>query len=137
MLRKLWWIPMPIITRSRAGLTKYALVCAVMAALVMPGAAEEGAYTAEQAERGQEVFRMQCAACHGDTLVTAFEKYSTALKFYHFISGAMPRHAPGSLTEQEYLDLVAYFLDRAEFPQGNSELTADRATLEEITIKDR
>ena len=39
-----------------------------MAGAQAPASVLAGAYTAEQAKRGQDVYTKECAACHGDTL---------------------------------------------------------------------
>jgi hypothetical protein len=36
----------------------------------------------------------------------------------------MPLGRPGSLTRQEYLDILAYVLQKNAYPEGPSELTA-------------
>jgi hypothetical protein len=36
----------------------------------------------------------------------------------------MPRDTPGSLTDRQYIDIVAYVLEFNNFPQGTKELTA-------------
>lgn len=33
-----------------------------------PASVWDGAYTQDQAERGEALYRQQCATCHGDTL---------------------------------------------------------------------
>lgn len=38
------------------------------------------------------------------------EKFSTAAGLYAYISTAMPRHAPGTLSSQEYLNITAYLM---------------------------
>jgi len=73
------------------------------------------------ADAGREVFARECAECHGargeglvgpvligeDTNLPAF---GTAEGLYEFISQGMPLDAPGSLPEQEYLEVLAFLL---------------------------
>ncbi len=95
-------------------------------------AAAAFAYTAEQAERGQKVFAANCAECHGadghggrvpDSIKGyagmrvppvagpgALPHMATAENVYTFIKQHMPLQKPGSLTDQDYLDIVAFDL---------------------------
>lgn len=61
-------------------------------------------------------------ALRGPGTLTAFADGSS---LYHFIRAAMPRHAPGSLDDDVYLDLTVMLLAlRGEIPAGAS-LSAD------------
>lgn len=46
----------------------------------------------------------------------------------------MPLADPGSLTEVQYLDLMAYFLEVNGYPSGLSPLNADDIVLKHIRI---
>jgi PQQ-dependent dehydrogenase (methanol/ethanol family) len=46
----------------------------------------------------------------------------TAAPLYDFISRQMPQNSPGSLSQQQYLDVTAYILSRNGFPSGNTPL---------------
>jgi len=96
----------------------------------------DGVYTAEQAVRGRSVYNARCAECHMTDL--AGHEYAGALAGYGFqlkwqdaslgellgrIRG-MPLGRPGSLSPGEYLDIVAYILQKNAYPEGQSELTA-------------
>lgn len=96
----------------------------------------DGVYTAEQAARGRAVYNVRCAECHMTDL--AGHEYAGALAGYGFqlkwqdaslgellgrIRG-MPLGRPGSLSPAEYLDIVAYILQKNAYPGGQSELTA-------------
>jgi hypothetical protein len=48
----------------------------------------------------------------------------------------MPQTEPGSLSQQAYLDIVAYILQRNEYPAGSDELTADRIATIRVTRKE-
>jgi quinoprotein glucose dehydrogenase len=98
-----------------------------------------GVYTAEQAGRGRAAYQQHCAECHMADL--AGHEYAGALAGYGFqlkwqdasvaeLLGrvrSMPLGRPGSLTPQEYVDIVAYVLQRNTYPAGESELTAKSA----------
>ncbi len=76
---------------------------------------------ASYADSGKSVFAASCAKCHGDqgqgitgpVLIgpdASLTKYTTAQGLLSFISSAMPLDAPGSLTHQEYLQLLCWLL---------------------------
>ena len=46
----------------------------------------------------------------------------------------MPEDGPGRLSDQEYTDVVAYLLDRSDYPAGENELSTDKAELDRIMI---
>ncbi len=73
------------------------------------------------ADAGREVFARECAECHGaqgeglegPVLIgenTNLPAFGTAEGLYEFISQGMPLDAPGSLPEQEYLEVLAFLL---------------------------
>jgi S-disulfanyl-L-cysteine oxidoreductase SoxD len=99
----------------------------------------DGVYTAEQATRGQTVFTNVCATCHrsdltgngsttpalaGAKFVDRWREDTLAPLFDHMRT-RMPRTAPGTLQENNYLDLLAFVLQTNTFPPGSSELTPD------------
>jgi S-disulfanyl-L-cysteine oxidoreductase SoxD len=70
---------------------------------------------------GSEVYAAECAQCHGDRgqggtgpVVIGGNKriasYQTTERLYDYVSRTMPFDAPGSLTEQQYWDAIAYLL---------------------------
>jgi mono/diheme cytochrome c family protein len=101
-----------------------------------PTSVTAGVYTAEQAARGRGAYDAHCAECHMPDL--AGHEYAGALAGYGFqlkwqdapladLLGrmrGMPLGRPGSLTRQEYLDILAYVLQKNAYPEGPSELTA-------------
>lgn len=103
-----------------------------------PAPAGGGAFfTEQQAARGRDVFRSVCSECHYTTEFSSDDfRYSwrrrTADDLHGYIRDAMPEDAPGSLSAQEYLDIMAYILDLNEYPTGSTELTA--AVLPQISL---
>lgn len=93
----------------------------------------EAWFTSEQAERGQDEYAQHCAACHGDDLQgdpplvgDAFlAGYETVGEFFDYTRESMPEGDPGSLDDDTYADVIAFILDRNEFPSGDDELDAD------------
>jgi quinoprotein glucose dehydrogenase len=95
----------------------------------------DGVYSAEQANRGRATYAVRCAECHMADL--AGHEYAGALAGYGFqlkwqdatlaeLLGrirSMPLGRPGSLTSPEYLDILAYILQKNSYPDGAVELT--------------
>lgn len=95
----------------------------------------DGVYSAPQAARGQEVYKTQCAECHGaalegtigsplagDTFLSNWSARPLA-GFVDKIQKTMPFNLPGSLTRRESTDLAAYILQAGKFPAGKADLT--------------
>jgi mono/diheme cytochrome c family protein len=106
-----------------------------------------GVYTDAQATRGEAVYAMQCSRCHRDDLSGAggvligshfMQEWSedSLGSFYKTLRQTMPANAPGSLSDPEYLFLVAYVLQKNEFPSGAKELTADALPAIRVEGKD-
>lgn len=129
---------------------------AVLAGLVGAGVAAQGpgktvadgVYTAEQAKRGAMAYADQCAACHGEKLEgngamppLAGEDFAkmwsgrTVAELFEKTHTTMPMTAPGTLTEQQTADIVAYMLQVGSHPAGTSELPASLEPLKAITFK--
>ena len=96
-----------------------------------------GVYTAEQATRGADAYAGMCTGCHtpaahmGDVFVSNWAGRPVA-DFYGFISAAMPKADPGSLTPDEYAAIVAYILKLNGLPAGREPLPANEAALQKI-----
>jgi alcohol dehydrogenase (cytochrome c) len=100
----------------------------------------EGVYTRAQAQRGQQVFEQACAMCHliEDHIGTSFDvKWSnhTLGDIYEQIALTMPPASPGSLPPDGYASVLAYFLSRSGYPQGSTDLPADRDVLRGIRAR--
>ena len=50
-------------------------------------------------------------------------------------SGTMPEDNPGSLKQQEYGDILAYFLALNEYPAGDTELPGNAAAMAAIKVE--
>ena len=99
-----------------------------------------GVYTAAQAERGKKTFAEKCTTCHepsrfsGDTFHEAWD--GKAMKeLWDVASGTMPEDNPGSLKQQEYGDILAYFLALNEYPTGDTELQGDASAMAAIKVE--
>ena len=102
-------------------------------------AATMASFTDDQADRGREVFRSQCTECHSSSEFSDSQfqfKWSRrhAGSLFQLIQTQMPETAPGSLTDEETVDLVAYILRMNGFEPGASELSSDRSVLDAISL---
>ena len=106
--------------------------------------ADQGVYTSAQAARGALVFEAHCVTCHregGTAPVLSGERFtksfadSTLLAVFTTIQTTMPRQAPASLTDAEYVDALAHLLKMNGYPDGMTELM--RAGLGDIKVPGR
>lgn len=111
----------------------------MVAGLLFAGAvsaAGPGAYTTAQAASGATIYAAHCSQCHGVNLEgqsgpalvgAVFKKYigntGTTASLYDFIRRQMPADKPGSLSQQNYLDVTAYLLSRNGYPAGSTALS--------------
>ena len=106
----------------------------------------DAVYTSAQAERGQQVYEANCVSCHlaemdgsanptagargaplvGTRFVQDFGEAKVSALF-NKMKRDMPSGKPGTLTDQEYLDVAAYVLQRNSFPSGAAEMTVEIA----------
>ena len=128
---------------------------AAVALALLPAAAHaqdstsvwDGAYTEEQATRGEGAYERECATCHladllGDGIAPALVGAAFDFRWsdlsvgdmFVAIRATMPQGAPASLSPQAYADIVSYLLQRNDFPAGDSELPSDEAALNAIIL---
>jgi hypothetical protein len=97
--------------------------------------ADQGVYTTAQAVRGATVFEAHCVSCHregGTAPVLAGARFTksfadaTLLSVFTTIQTTMPRNAPNSLSEAEYVDALAQLLKLNGYPDGMTELAVAR-----------
>ena len=108
----------------------------------------DGVYTAAQSERGKEAYAVHCSSCHTDDLSG---KSAPALKgeqfmenwredsvksLFTFIQTTMPNRAPGTLTDETYLDILTHIFAVNMFPAGSKELGPDALGSIRIVGKD-
>jgi mono/diheme cytochrome c family protein len=130
---------------------------AVWVAILLPGFGSPGwsqtrsaastwdrVFSEAQASRGRQQYEAHCASCHGEDLTGREGRSLVGSQFWQswgedslqslfaYMKTSMPHGAPGSLAPQAYVDLVAYVLQKNEYPAGSEELTAER--LPEIRV---
>jgi mono/diheme cytochrome c family protein len=97
----------------------------------------------EAAAAGEPVFASHCAGCHGVTggggrapaIIGAsahLEKYNTAQGLLDYVSTAMPANTPGSLSHQDYLNVVSYLLVQND--DVSAEASFDETKLGNISL---
>jgi len=111
----------------------------------------DGVYTPQQAARGDPLYIRTCSHCHQSDLSGGADgapelrgaaflsrwRNRSLWDFYRLITDTMPDDAPGSLTRQQTIDVVAFLLRKNLMPAGSDELPADRETLERIAVAEQ
>jgi mono/diheme cytochrome c family protein len=131
----------------RRPLVLIALMLAGGMGFAVPAASQaHGDYTSTQAMHGARVFSNHCAACHGAELqgqtgpalagssfggLLQYSKMSSS-QLFEFISTQMPKDAPGSLSTQQYLDVLAFILSKNGYPAGDDALS--RSSLDQVKL---
>ena len=107
----------------------------------------DGVYSAEQAQRGQPLYKEQCVACHGEKLegvigpMLAGEAFVAAwggrslAELVDKIQNTMPLTAPMTLTRPQSFDITAYVLQAGSFRSG--QVALDEAALKQVTFPAR
>ncbi|MGE4054594.1 MAG: c-type cytochrome [Vicinamibacterales bacterium] len=108
----------------------------------------DGVYSADQATRGEAGFRQNCSSCHGVDLAgaeggppltgTEFNerwKGMTLNDLFILMKSTMPQSSPGSLSDKEYIDILAFILLKGEFPDGTADLVPEEGSLSQITYQ--
>ena len=114
----------------------------------------DGVFTEPQARRGEAVYTGACGFCHGHRLngapddpdmrstpplararfLRVWEGRSLATLF-EYTRATMPEDNPSSLTEQEYVGVIAYMLTVGGMPAGDAELQPDLQSLARVVIR--
>ena len=113
----------------------------------------DGVYTADQATRGQALYKTHCGYCHRDDLIGGgSEAGAPALKgpiftirwrdqpiadMFVTIGTTMPQNKPDTLTPQVVIDIISFLLERNNMPPGTTELPADLEALKSVFMEYR
>lgn len=113
------------------------LIALVYSPLLWGQQLQQASYSDSQAASGQTLYAQNCAACHLPDLTGSFE--APALNDSNFrnnwsnrnvaelvdlLRRTMPPQAPASLTEQQYVELIAYLLSENDIASGSNDLVA-------------
>lgn len=96
-------------------------------------------FTAAQAARGRDEFGVQCGECHATSEFRGRDflfrwRRRTAWDFYRNVTETMPENAPGSLSDQQYVDVIAYVLSLNGHAAGDIELVATQEALDRLPV---
>jgi mono/diheme cytochrome c family protein len=103
-----------------------------------------GVYTVAQAGRGDKLFQEKCASCHapdasgGDAPALKGNDFAvnwndlTLADLYDRIHVSMPMDAPGTLSTQQVVDVLAFLLKSGAYPAGEADLPTDVARLKSV-----
>jgi mono/diheme cytochrome c family protein len=125
-----------------------ALGVSIAGAAVAQDAAPAAVYTADQATAGAQVYVAQCATCHGNAMegvagpalkgpqfkAMAQGEGMNAQSLLEVISQSMPQSDPGSLTPDQYNQVVAYILQQNGYPAGSTPLSPNAADLKSLDL---
>ena len=114
-----------------------------------PASVWAGAYTPDQARRGEAIYRQECSTCHGQALTGNGEEGAplsgptftsnwnglTVGDIFERIRITMPTTRPGKLTRQQNADVLAFILSVNKFPAGKAELPPDAPRLKLIRFE--
>ena len=136
-----------------------AAAMATMAVLTVPAAAQvsiwSGVYTDAQSKRGQTLYSGACSQCHGPKLNGAAQSDQppspaiaragflrkwdgkTVAELFKYVKEMMPTDNPGTLSDQQAIDSIAYMFAVSEIPAGDKELPPDPKVLEGVAIGEK
>ncbi|MEZ5293726.1 MAG: cytochrome c [Vicinamibacterales bacterium] len=130
--------PASLMFLSAAALAAASWIAVLDARAAQMKNASEGVYTEAQATRGRDLYDSSCASCHelskfkGPDFMNAWsDKPMTEL---HTAVMSMPMDAPGSMSPQEYADIIAYFLNLNGYKAGSAELAGTEDAIKAIKI---
>ena len=98
-----------------------------------------GVYTTEQAAKGKDVHGAACLSCHKAAEFMGEKFWSTLvdrplLEFFKYIKSDMPQDNPGSLSDDDYVNVIAYIFSLNTMPAGQKPLASDTTTLAKIKV---
>jgi len=135
-------------TRQIAGaLWLGSIVTVAIAQKPTPPSVLTGAYTEEQATRGQALYLDHCLECHGETMAGLDQApplvgpqfganwNGEPLSALAGRIGTMPPNSPGSLSQGESVDVLTYILWYNGLPIGEVPLSAEQTVLATTTFQ--
>jgi len=113
-----------------------AIVGVVLVAATV-GAQPARAFPPDQVTRGEGVWKSVCAECHGPDSTNldaplllhpdSLRRFPTAAAAHKYVSESMPSETPGSLTQEEYWDVLAFLLAQSSVGAGEAPLGPETA----------
>lgn len=133
--------------RTRLNLTAVALAVCVPALVnaqeppvPAPAPAPAALFSASQVERGEKVHNNVCSNCHatGEFVNPRFAEAwneRPVFELFEQLRTTMPQDNPGSLSRQDYIDVVGYLLKLLGSEIGQQELPPEDSILKAARIK--
>ena len=131
--------------KVRWGIASLLLVQAFILVSAQGKTTLDGVYTAAQSARGQNIYADSCTSCHGDDLSGGGQTPSLAGKefdsdwndltlgdLFDRTRLSMPADKPGTLKPEQTVDVIAFLLQKGNYPAGQTELPADAAALKAL-----
>lgn len=113
-----------------------------------PRSVWDSVFTAEQARRGEAIYKARCLRCHKEALTGLDDipplsgktflgnwNGSTAADLHERIFTTMPSDSAGVLDRGQITDVMSYLFSFNGFPAGKSEMQKDTEYLKEIRIE--
>lgn len=99
-----------------------------------------GVYSEVQAARGEIVYKATCLECHvpEDYTDEAFKSKfvgGTVFDMWDLIRSSMPQNNPGSLSNTEYTDVVAYLFKLNGLPAREADMPSAADSLKTIKVE--
>lgn len=115
------------------------LLLVTLAAVAPKRTTMDGVYTAAQAAAGRDLFASACQSCHTPTVHAGppfkAKWYGRDLgELFGYLRAEMPKSDPGSLSDEEYVQSIAYLLRINGMPAGATALAVDSAALATIRL---
>lgn len=130
------------------GVAGFVALVAYSTMLAQAKSVNDGVYTAEQASKGEAIYKEQCASCHGDNLEGAGPMPALAGKdflaqwggktvgdLFEKTHTSMPATAPGSLTPEQAAEITAFQLQKSGYKAGTTPLESKMDALLQIKIE--
>lgn len=97
----------------------------------------DGVYTLVQANAGRDIFAGVCKECHANNVYAGQplrQRWNgrTLGELFGYLRREMPKSNPGSLSDQDYTNVIAYLLRLNEMPTGRQPLAVDSSALHDI-----
>jgi S-disulfanyl-L-cysteine oxidoreductase SoxD len=106
----------------------------------------DGVFSEAQAKRGEAAYTTRCADCHegADVDGPALEgmpfidrwREDSLTSLFTFLKASMPADKPGDLSDETYVDVIAYLLKMNTYPAGAKELTVAMLATTRLVGKD-
>jgi quinoprotein glucose dehydrogenase len=140
-------VNLPATTQLTSALCLGSLLTIAIAQESLPPSVLTGAYTEEQAIRGQALYIYHCLACHGETMAgldqapplvgPQFGSSWNGAPLSALVGriGTMPPNDPGSLSQAESVDILTYILWYNGLPIGETPLSTEHSVLATMTFE--